>query len=780
MRTSNVSRHTPLAAAILATLQTAAMHVHAAETPEPKQLPKISVGATTEEEATSYKRDVVSSPKYAEPLLDIPQNIAVVTRQVIDDQKLLSLREVLSTVPGITFGAGEGGGGYGDSLTLRGFAGSNDITTDGIRDSAQYTRSDTFNLEQVEVINGANSVYSGAGAVGGTVNLVNKIPTLNSFSRIGAAAGTDSYGRVTADVNQTIGESTAVRVNVMAHQNDVPGRDVETMERWGVAPSIAFGLGTDTSLSLAYLHQEDENTPQYGVPTFRGRLLPGASYSAYYGYRNVDTQEIDVDSFTAVLDHRFDETFSVRNLTRWAEVDQLSIVDPPQGTYCLETGLTPAGVACNTAALPSGYYQPSGPRGSSRDTTNTIIVNQTDFTKSFGTGSVEHTLVAGFSISHETYKLDSGNVLRNPGGATPNPVLPVTPTANPDSFYTGPLNYIRSQTQNGELDNQAIYVFDTVKFNDHWEFNGGVRYENNDGNTTAVSFPTPAAGGQPTAGLPAENSDKLFSYRAGLVYKPVESGSIYIAYGNSETPSKAAVNGSCNLIPTITNGEQQNNANCSADPEEGVNYELGVKWELFDARLLATASIFRNERTNYRVNDPGNPDNLSGQQQLDGEARVDGFIVGFAGKITDNWAAVLNYTYLDSEVLQGASDYVSSRGQDYTKGDPLMNVPKNALSFWTAYDLPYRIQVGYGLTYQDEVYTSQHNATNVNGPLYTAPSYIVHRAMVSWGVTRNLDLQLNANNLFDKEYLVRVRTQEVAWATPGEARSFVLTANYNF
>lgn len=777
MRISNLSRRTPLAAAILATLQTAAMHAHAAET-EPQQLPKISVGAAADEEDASYKRDFVSSPKYAEPLLDTPQNIAVVTRQVIDEQKLLSLRDVLSTVPGITFGAGEGGGGYGDSLTLRGFSGSNDITTDGIRDSAQYTRSDTFNLEQVEVINGANSVYSGAGAVGGTVNLVNKTAQLASFNRLSAAAGTDSYGRVSGDINQAIGDTTAVRVNVMAHQNDVPGRDVETMERWGVAPSIAFGLGTDTTLSLSYLHQEDENTPQYGVPTFRGHLMPGATYSGYYGYANIDTQEIDVDSFTAVLDHRFDDTFSVRNLTRWQEVGQLSIVDPPQGTYCLASGTTPTGGSCGT--IPAGFYQPTGPRGNVRDTTNTIIVNQTDFTKSFNTGAIEHTLVAGFAVTHETFDLDTGNVLRNPGGALPNPVLPVMSISDPDHVYDGPRNYIRTQTQSGELDNQAVYVFDTLKFNEHWEFNAGIRYENNDGSNTSVSYPTPAAGGAATPSLPSDNHDELFSYRAGLVYKPVESGSIYIAYGNSETPSKASVNGSCQLTPTTTNNVPQNNANCITDPEEAVNYELGVKWELFDARLLATASIFRNERTNYRVNDPGNPDNLSGQQQLDGEARVDGFIVGLAGKITDKWAAVLNYTYLDSEVIQGASDYVSAKNEDYTKGDPLLNVPKNALSLWTAYDLPYRIQVGYGLTYQDEVYTSQHSAANLNGPLFTAPSFIVHRAMVSWGVTRNLGLQLNANNLFDKEYLVRVRTQEVAWATPGEGRSFTLTANYNF
>ena len=81
----------------------------------------------------------LASPKYTASLRDTPQTITVLSHEVIEDQGLLTLREVLSTVPGITFGAGEGGGGYGDSINLRGFSGSNDITIDGMRDSAQYT-----------------------------------------------------------------------------------------------------------------------------------------------------------------------------------------------------------------------------------------------------------------------------------------------------------------------------------------------------------------------------------------------------------------------------------------------------------------------------------------------------------------------------------------------------------------------------------------------------------------------------------------------------------------
>lgn len=728
-------------------------------------LPKITVTETAPEEG--YRPVEAQSPRFTRTLRDTPQTITVVPQQVMLDQNLLGLREVLSTLPGITFGAGEGGGGYGDSITLRGFNANNDIFTDGMRDSAQYTRSDSFNVEQVEVVNGPNSVFAGAGSVGGSINLASKVAGEEAFTNLLVGGGTDSYGRATVDTNVLVGDSTAVRLNAMVHQNDVPGRDYEKYERWGVAPSIIFGLGSDTTMSLAYVHQEDDNIPQYGVPFFVnanfGGPLPGVDPSNYYGYHNVDEQQIDIDSATAVLAHEFNERYSVRNQTRYQVVDQYAVVNPPQGTWCLDTSLTPAGVACTTP----GYYQPSGPRGTTRDTTNRLLANQTDFRVLFDTGSIEHTLVAGFALTHETYHLLSGNSLRNAGGATPNPALPLMNIADPDSEWTGPVNFIVASETRGSLDNQAVYVFDALQFSPRWEFNAGLRYERNSGDTVTTTFATPATGGAATGGVPAENTDNLFSYRAGLVFKPVENGSIYLAFGNSETPSKATVNGSCVL--TSTTGT----ANCFVEPEEAINYELGTKWDLFDARLSVTASIFRNDRTNYRVNDPGNPDNPSGEQALDGEARVDGVSLGVAGQITDKWLVFANYMYLDSEVLQSVSDYVKeSTGIDAQAGNPLPQVPENSGSLWTTYELPMGFRVGYGYTYQGSVYLSSV------APLYSAPSYSLHRLMASWQATEKLGLQLNINNVTDEEYYIRARNN--GWAVPGDTRQFVLSATYAF
>ena len=279
------------------------------------------------------KVERAESPKYVRPLLDMPQTITVIGNQTIQKQNLLTLRDVLSTIPGITFGAGEGGGGYGDNINLRGQSANTDISIDGVRDSAQYSRTDPFNIEQIEVTNGANSVYGGSGAIGGNINIVTKRPKGYDETLVQAGIGTSDYYRATIDSNVRVSDSAAVRLNAMYHENDVPRRDHDRYERWGVAPSVKLGLDGPTSLTLLYTHQEDENTPLYGVPYYKNGVydgpLPGAPYSGYYGYKNIDRQDQTIDQATAIFDHRFSDVFAIRNLSRWQRVEQQLVVNPP-------------------------------------------------------------------------------------------------------------------------------------------------------------------------------------------------------------------------------------------------------------------------------------------------------------------------------------------------------------------------------------------------------------------------------------------------------------------
>ena len=744
-------------------------------------------------EVIGHRIEKPSSTKYTEPLLDTPQTITVVTKSVMDQQNLIGLRDVLSTLPGITFGAGEGGGGYGDSINLRGFSASSDITNDGVRDSAQYTRSDNFNLEALELVNGANSAYSGAGSVGGNINLVGKTAHAGNNNAFTLGVGTDGMTRLTADSNIELSDGAALRLNAMAHRNDVPDRDVEQYERWGFASSFVMGLGSSTRVSINLLHQKDDNIPEYGLPYFasQGGLLPGVDRQSYFGYANMDRQEITATTLTGVLDHDFSDATSLRTLARVQRVDQYLVVNPTQGTWCLDSGINPAN---GTACASPGTYQPSGPRGTSRDTRNGLAVLQSDLTTRFSTGAVDHALVAGISLASETYSLDNGNVQRNANGTTP--IYPVMDLHTPNNIHAGPINYIRTGLTEGELENRALYIFDTLKFGQRWELNLGARHENNEGNTIASTISgTGPNQGQVTARNVFENEDDLFSYRAGLVFKPVENGSVYLSYANSRTPSKASVNGACSI------------ATCAVDPETAVNIELGSKWNLLDERLMLSAAVFRNDRQNYKVADPANPDNPTGLQQLDGQARVDGVALGVAGNITREWSVFANYTYLDSEVISGVSDYCASHPNigmsgttpvnidgvncsnsaffaDPLKGNPLTNTPKHSASLWTTYRLD-AWTFGYGLTYQGEFHLNNNNLPATNpvtnttpAVLYIAPDYVTHRAMIGYQVNQQVSLQLNIDNLSDEQYFTRIRNN--GWATPGAARSATLTAAYRF
>jgi catecholate siderophore receptor len=704
--------------------------------------------------------------RYTAPLLETPQTITLVPREIIDQQNLLTMREILSTLPGITFTAGEGGGGYGDGVNLRGYSATNDISTDGVRDSALYSRTDPFNLEQLELVSGANSVYTGAGSVGGSINLVTKTPSGMPGTVLDIAGGSDSYARLTLDSESQVGDVANVRLNLMTHKNDVPGRDVEGYERWGFAPSVEFGGDSDTRVTLSYLHQEDDNVPQYGVPyalnAFNDGPLPGVPTSGYYGYSNLDTQEIQVDGLTAVKAHEFNDNFSLRNLTRWQQVEQFLFADQPQGTWCVETGINPwTGAAC---AAPGVFVPNRG--GTVRDTKNEILINQTDFTVDFETGKVEHTLVTGFSLSNETYHRENGNGLRNPLGATPNPVLPPMSIVDPDHVYTGPVNHIITQHADGEVKNQAVYVFDRLQLTERFEINAGLRYEHNDAFSTLgnLGLPYPAPPAQPTItqNPAARNTDDLNSYRVGFVFNPNQNSSIYIATGNSETPSQSSVNGTCDIV-----------ANCKVDPEEAETLEIGGKVDL-NGRLSLTAAVFRNERSNFRVasGDPGIP-----EQQLDGNSMVDGIALGAVGAIGSKWSIFANYTYLDSEVVQSVSDRALGGGSiDILAGDPLPNTPEHSASLWTTYQISESFSVGYGVTYQGEYTFARTSAT---ADLFYTPDYLLHRAMATYDINDTIALQLNIDNVTDEVYYERIRNNATSgWATPGSARSGVLSVTW--
>lgn len=753
-------------------------------------------------EEPSVRVERAASPKYTAPLAETPQTITVISRQNIDQQNLLTLREVLSTVPGVTFAAGEGGNGYGDNILLMGVDARNDVTINGVRSSSNVSRNETYNIEQVEVTVGANSVYNGGGNVAGSINLVTKRPLANDMLTVQGGVGTDNYFRGTVDINRRLTDIIAVRLNAVYHQNDVPGRDVEYYDRWGVAPSIIFGVDGPTSLTLQYEHLTDHSLPQYGIRYYPnlGGIVQGFNRSGYYGLANVDRQNSIQNSVQAIVDHKFSDDLRFRNLTRYENIGQDTITTQPVGNFCLADssadGWSPgtptsgecANISGTTTKIPVGYYQPSqASRGTIRLFRNETMYNQADLSGSVRTGGIKHDFVLGASYQWERFVQTAGGTattapaagwplinIANPSQVIPGPTI--AGASYGSNVFNGPITFTLGTRSFGKQEVFAGYLFDTAKITDWLQLNGGIRFEHVKGQNYTITN----AG---VVSAPTVISQDLFSYRVGLLFKPIPEVSLYIAHGTSKRPSQAAVSSGCTATST-TGGN-----NCTLKPETTRNYEIGVKAELFDRGLLLSASAFRNDRDTIRVqsNDPTLSD-----QVLDGKERSQGFTLGAVGNVTPQWSITANYMYIDAYTRQSVSDFcLRNPGQgtctntpavpDPLKNSPSANVPEHSGNIFTTYTFPFGLQIGYGINYQGSFAMNRFTLADPAAALYRVPSYMTHRLMVSYKINDALRAQVNVQNLWDEEYVTTVRTSTGnSWATPGPTRQAVFSLTGTF
>ena len=218
--------------------------------------------------------------KLAESEQNAPQSITVVSNRLMAAQGTTNLEDALRNVPGITLNAGEGAA-RGDTVNLRGFSAFNDFFLDGIRDAAVYTR-DNFDLQSIEVLKGPAAVLFGRGSTGGAINQVSKAPLLTPFDDVTTELGTNDLYRATADLDSPIGQTAAIRLNLMGQSSAVAERDYVRNRRWGVAPALAFGIGEQDSLVLAYLHQQEDDILDTGIPFVDGRPAP-VPRDAFFG-----------------------------------------------------------------------------------------------------------------------------------------------------------------------------------------------------------------------------------------------------------------------------------------------------------------------------------------------------------------------------------------------------------------------------------------------------------------------------------------------------------------
>jgi len=707
----------PLAAAMASSLAVGVQAQEAATADQGGRAPELVEVVDRREETSA------NSVKFPRPLLDTAQTINVISEEVIQQRAATTLRDVLRNVSGISMQAGEGGAPAGDQFAIRGYSARTDIFVDNVRDFGGYTR-DPFNLEQVEVVKGPSSDYSGRGSTGGSVNLVSKAPGLTDSTRSNIIAGSDSYSRATLDVNRTLDgiDNAAARVNLMVHDQDVAGRNEVNNSRWGVAPSIAFGLETDTHVTLSLFHMEQDNVPDYGIPWVRDsregleeylNAAPPVDFDNWYGLKARDFEKIETTLGTVRVAQKLTENMDLRNTTRWGRTYRDSMITAPR--FVREEGV---------AAIRRSDEK-------YRDDEDSIISNMTDLVMTLNSGAVEHKLLLGTEVSLEAEKRYTQALTGEDSPSTDlfNP--------NPNDPYLE--NYQRTGTAStADSTTFAAYLSDSVQINEQWQVNGGLRWDR-----FKLEY-------IPDGGVLMERTDTMLSYRAGVVFKPVSEGSFYLGYGTSFNPTAEA-------LSISTSSRQPGIADL--DPEENRSIELGTKWELFEGRLLTSAALFRTDKVNARTQDPDDPNDLL---VLDGEQRVQGVELGASGTIGDRLSLNAGYVYLDTEVL---------KSKDPAEvGQALPNSPEHSFNLWGNYTVTDKLQLGLGAQFVGDRYNNINN-------LIVAPDYWVYEASAVYAFSNNIAAQFNVQNLTDEEYIDYVGGGHFI---PGLGRTALLSLNFNY
>jgi len=722
-------------------------------------LDKVTVEATR----LKYSDNSLSSPKFTQPLVDTTRTVTVIGSELFNEQGATTLVEALRNSPGVgTFYAGENGStSTGDSVYMRGFDSSGSIFVDGVRDLGSVSR-DVFNIQQVEVIKGPAGADFGRTSPTGAINLVSKQPTLRD-----AVSGSVSYGsaeqkRATADFNHAIGETSAFRINVMAQDSGVPGRDEVKNKRWGIAPTLAFGLGTSTRVYLDFLHVEQDNVPDGYVPTIglpgfsspdpEGRPwlsdAPEVDSSNFYG-TDADHDDQTIDMATARVEHDFENGLRLQNTTRWGRNQQDFLLT--SFMFTATNWLTPDQDDPSTWTIAR-----SNPNF--KDQQNTILTNQTNFGLHSGDASgVQNDLSAGVEITRE--KLESNTLAALNGSKWPAANL-----YDPDPRVTGLAWGPTGAFSHARTDTVAAYAFDTVHFNERWQANAGVRFDRYhtelDGLIACSTTRMPLCGTLPTGSLVANDGsarDTLFSWNVGVLYKPTTNGSIYANYATSQQPPGGA---------TLELSNAANNANNPIfDPQKAKTAEIGTKWELAGGKLLLSGALYDTRVSNEVVVDPTD----TSVYIQSGEKRVRGIELGAIGRITDAWSVSAGYTIMDTDVAQGPA--VTTDGSAN-----LAYTPRNAFTSWTSYDFGNGLTIGGGARYNGEMHRGTDGA--IGTPAYTE-AYWVADAMASYEFNENFDLRLNLYNLFDKEYVAAINKSGYRYI-PGTPRTALLTANFRF
>ncbi len=658
--------------------------------------------------------DRLNAVKTPTPVLNVPQSLSIVPRAQIEDQGFTSIADILRYTPGLAVSQGEG---HRDSIIIRGNQSTADFFLDGLRDDVQYYRP-LYNLEQVEVLRGANALLFGRGGGGGVVNRVTKTGQLDEdFASLNASVDTFGAHQVAGDVNSVLSDTVAFRVNAFAEHMD-NHRDVFEGDRFAINPTFTVELAPQTQLFLSYEYVNDDRVVDRGVPSVsvaNGPDVPLEGFrDTFFGAADGNYTTLEASIFRSRLEHTFSENLRGNVTVQYADYDKYYQNIYPAG---LDTSVSPQQLTLD------GYADETGREN---------FIAQGNLVGEFDMGPFRHTVLLGVEYGDQS---TSNARIDNTFAASNDDQITIdftTPISVPDYAFVDTL-----RDRDSDVQFTSLYLQDQIDLTEQLKLVLGLRFDRFDVSVLDREAVSPTDDGR------RARVDEEVSPRLGLIYKPAENVSVYASYAESFLPSA----GDQFLTLTRTTEDVQ--------PQRFENTEVGLKWD-FSRNLSLTTALFRVERGLFTSVDPNN---VSQVITIPGSI-TDGFEAQLTGQLADAWTVTAGYSYLDSTVDGGSFD-----------GNRTLQTPEHMLSIWNEYQATDQLALALGVTYQDSYFVREDNAVEV-------PDFTRVDAAVFYDLSDQTRLQLNVENLFDEDYFPDAHSNDnISTGKPLNAR---LTIRHRF
>jgi len=700
---------TALTAAVSVALANSAAAI-AQETPE--EMEQIEVV----KQRQPYRGDV--------PLKSLPQNIDVVSAELLKDVGVNDFQNALDFASGVA--RQNSFGGLWDSFAIRGFAGDENLPSgyvvNGFSAGRGFSgRRDTSNVQAIEVLKGPGSALYGRSEPGGTINIITKKPQFTEEGYIQATAGTYSLYRLEGDYTNAINDDLAFRVNG-AYEDAGSFRNTVESNKLAFTPSLTYQITDDTSLTyeLEVLDQEAPFDRGIVVVDYQFGTVP---IDTFYGEPNDGPMSIEALGHQLTLQHGLNSDWSVMVGLSYRESSfegYSSEVELSGGRQLLYTD-------GETVSRQRRY----------RDYDAEDLSGRIELSGTVETGDIVHHILIGADAYD--YQLDQiQQRWRTAWGAgdTTYSVSLINPEYGQAQPETGAL-WDRREDQS----TVGLYVQDQIDLTDSLKVLAGFRFD--DYSRDFYNY---------LADSESSQSQTATSPRIGLVYEPSNLYTLYLSYSEGFRPNSG----------TDADGE-------AFDPEESKSYEAGVKFANSDESLTGTVAIFRAEKSNVLSADPVN----SGYSAALGEAESQGIEVDLNAVIADDTTVTVAYAYVDAETSNDIVNF--DWGVNIPAGSRLINIPEHKLNVTAMHFMDIagkESKVGASVTYVGD------RLGETIDPDYILPSYTTVRLFGSVNLSDNVVINADIDNLFDKEYYAS--SYSALWTMPGTPRTAKISVKYAF